>query len=113
MSEEGELAAAGAMNASLLGEYQGLAKELRLMRERYEELERALAEARAECQQVRDLLGPPPHGPVPPVAPGSALGDCRRQDSGPQGPRGEAEPVGPEAAPGVTYIFMADSATNL
>lgn len=56
MSEEGELAAARAMNASLLGEYQGLAKELALLRERYEDLERALAQARAECQQIRDLL---------------------------------------------------------
>ena len=55
-TQAGELAAARAMNASLLREYQGLAKELQLLRDHYEELEQALAQARADCEEVRDLV---------------------------------------------------------
>ena len=59
-----QLAAAQAMNATLLEEYKGLAKELNLLRARYEKLERALTATRAQCEAVRTMVVEGGDGPL-------------------------------------------------
>jgi len=75
-----QLAASRAVNASLLQEYQGLARELNLLRARHEKLERALTATRAQCEAVRAMVvergdgpaeAPPPPDSMDGVSPAS------------------------------------------
>jgi FkbM family methyltransferase len=75
-----QLAASRAVNATLLQEYQGFARELNLLRARYEKLERALTATRAQCEAVRAMVveggdgpaeAPPAPGPMDGVSPAS------------------------------------------
>lgn len=59
-----QLAASRAVNATLLQEYQGFARELNLLRARYEKLERALTATRAQCEAVRTLVVEGGDGPA-------------------------------------------------
>jgi hypothetical protein len=75
-----QLAASRAVNATLLQEYQGFARELNLLRARYEKLERALTATRAQCEAVRAMVveggdgpaeAPPAPDPMDGVSPAS------------------------------------------
>ena len=75
-----QLAASRAVNATLLQEYQGFARELNLLRARYEKLERALTATRAQCEAVRAMVveggdgpaeAPPAPNPMDGVSPAS------------------------------------------
>jgi FkbM family methyltransferase len=59
-----QLAASQAANATLLQEYQGFARELNLLRARYEKLERALTSTRAQCEELRALVLERGDGPI-------------------------------------------------
>ena len=59
-----QLAASRAVNATLLQEYQGFARELNLLRARYEKLERALTATRAQCEAVRAMVVEGGDGPA-------------------------------------------------
>ena len=77
-----QLAASRAVNASLLQEYQGFARELNLLRARYEKLERALTATRAQCEAVRAVVVEGGDGPAE-APPAAAPTDSTKADTKP------------------------------
>ena len=75
-----QLAASRAVNATLLQEYQGFARELNLLRARYEKLERALTATRARCEAVRAMVVEGGDGPAeaPPPPDPTEVGSLKR-----------------------------------